>query len=78
MSSFINKDYNSFFKSCNKVIYELNKTTSVLSDTVSADLKSRGMKFVGSTMIYSFLQAIGIINSHDEGCFKFHQNSITI
>ena len=58
----------------NKVIYELNKTTSALSDTVSADLKSRGMKFVGSIIIYSFLQAIGIINSHDEGCFKFHQN----
>ena len=58
----------------NKVIYELNKTTSALSDTVSADLKSRGMKFVGSTIIYSFLQAIGVINSHDEGCFKFHQN----
>ncbi len=53
------------------VIYENDKTTSKLSDAISSDLKRRGMKFVGSTIIYSYLQAIGIINSHDSNCYKF-------
>lgn len=52
-----------------KIIRELGKTTSELSDSISADLQRRGMKFVGSTIIYSYLQAIGIICSHEEGCF---------
>lgn len=52
-----------------KTYFEVGKTTSPLSDSLSADLKKRGMKFVGSTIIYSYLQAIGVINSHDEGCF---------
>lgn len=47
------------------------RTTSPLSDTISKDMKKRGMKFVGSTVIYSYLQAIGVINGHLEGCFKF-------
>jgi len=34
-------------------------------------LNKRGMKFVGSTIIYSYLQAIGVINGHLEGCFKY-------
>lgn len=51
-----------------KTIYECDKTTSPLSDQISTDLKKRGMKYVGSTIIYSYLQAIGIINSHEEGC----------
>ena len=55
----------------NKIIYETNLTTNSLSDTLSKDLKKRGMKFVGSTIIYSFLQAIGIIYSHDEECFLY-------
>lgn len=50
------------------IIYENNKTTSNLSDNISQDLKKRGMKFVGSTIIYSYLQAIGVINSHDDTC----------
>ena len=55
-----------------EVIYEpCNlRTTSPLSDTISKDMKKRGMKFVGSTIIYSYLQAIGIINGHLEGCYK--------
>lgn len=53
-----------------KVIYENNKTTSKLSDVISNDLRNRGMKFIGSTIIYSYLQAIGIINSHDDSCYK--------
>ena len=56
-----------------EVVYEPCdlRTTSPLSDTISKDLKKRGMKFVGSTIIYSYLQAIGIINGHHEGCYKF-------
>lgn len=50
-------------------IYEVGKTTSVISDNISNDLKLRGMKFVGSTIIYSYLQAIGLINSHENDCF---------
>ena len=46
-------------------------TTSPLSDKVSMDLKKRGMKYVGSTIIYSYLQAIGIINDHELDCFKY-------
>lgn len=53
-----------------KVIFENDKTNSELSDTVSADLKKRGMTFVGTTIIYSYLQAIGVINSHEDGCWK--------
>ena len=44
------------------------RTTSPLSDKISNDLKRRGMKFVGSTIIYSYLQAIGIINDHELNC----------
>lgn len=44
------------------------KTKSPLSDQVTADLKKRGFKFIGSVTIYSYLQAIGIINDHDLAC----------
>lgn len=44
------------------------RTTSPLSDRISRDLKRRGMKFVGSTVIYSYLQAIGIYDAHLECC----------
>ena len=54
-----------------RIVYETGKTTSELSDKISKDLKKKGMKFVGSTIIYSYLQAIGIIYSHDEECFLF-------
>ena len=43
-------------------------TRNNLSDRISNDLKKRGMKFVGSVIIYSYLQAIGIINDHDFDC----------
>ena len=70
----IQKEYGSFSKyiwcfSNNKIIYENDKTTSELSDTISKDLIKRGMKFVGSTIIYSYLQAIGVVNSHEDNCF---------
>ena len=54
-----------------KTIYETNKTTNDLSDKISADLQNKGMKFVGSTIIYSYLQAVGIIYSHDKECFLY-------
>ena len=44
------------------------KTSSTLSDKVSKDLKKRGMKFVGTVIIYSYLQALGIINDHELSC----------
>lgn len=59
----------------NKIIYESDKTKSDLSDKISKDLKKRGMKFVGSTIIYSYLQAIGIINSHDKNCFLYQRSN---
>lgn len=74
----IKNEYGSFYNylklfTKGKTIYETDKTTNELSDTISKDLKKRGMKFVGSTIIYSYLQAIGIINSHDKECF-FYKN----
>ena len=54
-----------------KQIIEVDKTMSPLSDALSADLVKRGMKFVGSTIIYSYLQAIGVMNSHEEECFMY-------
>lgn len=54
-----------------QIIYETEKTTSALSDSISNDLKKRGMKFVGSTIIYSYLQAIGVIYSHEKDCFLY-------
>ena len=45
-------------------------TKTALSDMVAADLQQRGMKFVGSVIIYSYLQAIGVVDDHEKGCFK--------
>lgn len=52
-----------------QVIYESDKVSSPLSDEISKDLKRRGMTFVGTTIIYSYLQAVGVIYSHEDGCF---------
>ena len=70
----IQKEYGSFSEylwhwTGGKVIYENTKTTSPLSDEISKDLKKRGMKFVGTTVVYSYLQAVGVISSHEDGCF---------
>lgn len=54
-----------------EILYETDKTTNDLSDAISKDLQKRGMKFVGSTIIYSYLQAIGVINSHDKDCYLY-------
>ena len=73
------KEYGTFYDylksfTNNTVIYEINKTTNDLSDKISKDLQKRGMKFVGSTIIYSYLQAIGVIYSHDKECFMYKGN----
>lgn len=52
-----------------RIIRECGNTNSVISDAISRDLKKRGMKFVGTTIIYSYLQAIGVIFSHDPSCY---------
>lgn len=52
-----------------KIIYEKGQISSPLSDAISTDLKRRGMKFVGTTIIYSYLQAVGVIYSHETGCY---------
>jgi DNA-3-methyladenine glycosylase I len=44
-----------------------------LSDLISKELKSRGMNFVGTTIIYAYLQAIGILNDHTTDCFRYSE-----
>lgn len=58
-----------------KSIKEIPSKTE-LSDKISKDLKNRGMNFVGSTIIYAFMQAIGIVNDHTIDCFRYKQNLI--
>ena len=71
----IQKEYGSFANfiwsfTDNKVIITDSKVVSnELSDTISKELRKRGMKFVGTVIIYSYLQAIGVINSHEDNCF---------
>lgn len=50
-----------------KTLVERGPTTSPLSDAISKDLKKRGMKFVGSTIIYAYLQAVGVLYAHEPG-----------
>lgn len=74
----IQKEYGTFYNYIKKftegkTFYEINKTTSELSDKISKDLKKKGMRFVGSTIIYSYLQAIGVIYSHDKECFMYKE-----
>lgn len=74
----IQNEYGSFYNYLKTfmnqdVIYETDVTTNDLSDNISNDLRKRGMKFVGSTIIYSFLQAVGIIYSHDKKCFLYKE-----
>ncbi len=52
-------------------------TTTPLSDTISKDLKGRGLKFFGSTTAYAFLQAVGVVNDHVVTCFR-HQEVMKV
>lgn len=72
----IQKEYGSFSDylwsfTDGKVVHESwrLRTTSPLSDAVTRDMRKRGMKFVGSTTTYSYLQSVGMINGHDEDCY---------
>ncbi len=49
---------------------EIPASTPV-SDAMSKDLKGRGFKFVGSTICYAFMQAVGLVNDHETGCFRY-------
>jgi DNA-3-methyladenine glycosylase I len=44
-----------------------------LSEEISKDLKKRGFNFVGPTIIYAFMQAVGMVNDHAVGCFRYHE-----
>lgn len=76
----IQKEYETFSNfiwsfTNNKVInLDINITHNELSDNISKTLKKMGMKFVGTTIIFSYLQAIGVINSHNNDCFMAIHN----
>lgn len=44
-----------------------------ISDALSKDLKKRGFKFVGSTVVYAHMQATGMVNDHEMSCFRYHE-----
>lgn len=75
----IQKEFGSFsnyiWKFTNgKVIKNKNdkfEVSTPLSDEISKDLKKRGMKYVGTVIIYSYLQAAGIVNDHETTCFRY-------
>jgi DNA-3-methyladenine glycosylase I len=52
---------------------EQPRTTSPLSDRISADMKRRGMRYAGSVTIHSFLQAAGLVNEHETDCFRYDE-----
>ncbi len=52
-----------------KVVHETGRTSSELSDRISKDLKRRGMKYTGTIAVYAYLQAVGVVSSHDSTCF---------
>ncbi|CAM1362991.1 DNA-3-methyladenine glycosylase [Tenacibaculum litopenaei] len=47
--------------------------TTEISDALSKDLKKRGFKFVGSTVVYAHMQATGMVNDHTTDCFRYHE-----
>ncbi len=56
------------FKSLNEM-----PANTPLSDAISKDLKQRGFKFVGSTVVYAHMQATGMVNDHEVGCFRYDE-----
>lgn len=58
----------------NKVInYKEAPANTALSDQISKDLKKRGFKFVGSTVVYAHMQATGMVNDHEINCFRYNE-----
>lgn len=80
----IQKEFSSFDKyiwnfvdnkpiiNCFSTISQIPAKTEI-SDKISKDLKKRGMSFVGSTIIYAFMQATGLVNDHTTDCFRFNE-----
>ena len=79
----IREEYGSFdsflwgYSNNKTLIYKSHQTQWVasneLSDKIAKELKKRGFKFLGSITVYSHLQACGIINDHEEGCFMYRE-----
>ena len=72
----IQEDYGSFYNyiktfTKGQIFHERGLTESELSRTMVKDLKKRGMKYLGPITMYSYLQTIGVINSHEEDCFLY-------
>jgi DNA-3-methyladenine glycosylase I len=53
--------------------YKNAPATTEISDKLSKDLKKRGFKFVGSTVVYAHMQATGMVNDHEVSCFRYHE-----
>lgn len=53
--------------------YRNAPANTTLSDTISKDLKKRGFKFVGSTVVYAHMQATGMVNDHEINCFRYEE-----
>ena len=53
--------------------YRSGPATTPLSDAISKDLKNRGFKFVGSTVVYAHMQATGMVNDHEISCFRYEE-----
>ena len=53
--------------------YRKAPANTPLSDRISKDLKKRGFKFVGSTVVYAHMQATGMVNDHEITCFRYHE-----
>jgi len=53
--------------------YKEAPANTPLSDQISKDLKKRGFKFVGSTIMYAFMQAIGMVNDHEVSCYRYNE-----
>ncbi|NDV45651.1 DNA-3-methyladenine glycosylase I [Paludibacter sp. 221] len=78
----IQKEFGSFsnyiwkFVDNKPIINNISSITQIpakteLSDKISKDLKKRGMSFVGSTIIYAYMQAVGLVNDHTTACFRY-------
>lgn len=61
-----NKPINNKFKQAGDI-----PATTKLSEDISKDLKKRGMSFIGPTIIYAFMQAVGMVNDHARDCYKY-------
>jgi DNA-3-methyladenine glycosylase I len=57
----------------NRGAHESTPSRTTLSDEISQDLKKRGFRFVGTTIIYAYLQAVGVVNDHTRNCFLYRR-----